>query len=255
MNEPYRAPDWFTLGDKMTEKTMSRIAGALGDLDMDVGVRNQPMLAHWFVLDSLLLSNQANREGSHANALALTRQCVEAISIIELGLCGHPQASDRLHEWQMDQLTPGALRQWLAAEVWPAYGTGIWDEPWAVFMAEFARATQPYAHYTSHLAQWQVRFHGAQASEGGYTGIIEIAPRAHDAQKATRITLFHLIIAFLLARVWVARFGQRDWEFVRDLNELRLAIGKSRYLDGHKTNWSQQFWMMVWNKEGGTILE
>jgi len=55
--------------------------------------------------------------------------------------------------------------------------------------------------------------------------------------------------------VWVARFGQRDWEFVRDLNELRLAIGKSRYLDGHKTNWSQQFWMMVWNKEGGTILE
>ena len=122
-------------------------------------------------------------------------------------------------------------------------------------MAEFARATQPYAHYTSQLAQWQVRLHGVQIAESGYHGVIEMAPRAYDSQKATRITLFHTIITFLLARVWAARFGQADQEFVGDLTKLKLAIGKSRYLDGHKTNWSQQFWMMVWNKDGGTIIE
>lgn len=249
-------PDWFTLGEGINERTMSRMADALSGLDMDVDVRSQPMLAHWFLRDSLALSNQANREGSHANALVLTRQCVEAISIIELGLSGHPQAPERLRDWQMDRLTPGGLRQWLSTEVWPAYGTGIWDEPWSAFMAEFARAIQPYAHYTSQLAQWQVRLHGVQVTEGGgYHGVIEMAPRAYDAQKATRITLFHIIITFLLARVWAARLGPTDQEFVRDLTGLQRAIGKSRYLDGHKTNWSQQFWMLVWNKDGSTILE
>lgn len=57
------------------------------------------MLAHWFVLDTLLLASQANRDGMHANALALTRQCVEAISITELGVCGHPDAEAILLKW------------------------------------------------------------------------------------------------------------------------------------------------------------
>jgi len=47
-----------------------------------------PMLAHWFMRDALLLANQANREGMHANALLLTRQCLEAISVIELACAG-----------------------------------------------------------------------------------------------------------------------------------------------------------------------
>ena len=34
-----------------------------------------------------------------------------------------------------------------------------------------------------------------------------------------------------------------------------VALGKSRYLDGHQTEWSQQFWAMVWERGGGTILE
>jgi hypothetical protein len=46
-----------------------------------------------------------------------------------------------------------------------------------------------------------------------------------------------------------------DQEFASLINRLRPALAKSRYLDGHETNWSQQFWTMVWHRDGGTILE
>ena len=48
-----------------------------------------PLMAHYFFLDSLYYANTANRDGAHANALAITRQYLEAMSVIELGLCRH----------------------------------------------------------------------------------------------------------------------------------------------------------------------
>jgi hypothetical protein len=118
---------------------MRRIADIVSSIQMVPQVRSAPMLAHWFVLDTLLLANQANREGMHANALALLRQCVEAISIIELGLSGHADAEATLLKWDADHLTPGKLRSWLQANVWSKYGAGLWSEPWSTFMLEFAR--------------------------------------------------------------------------------------------------------------------
>lgn len=109
-------------------------------------------MAHWFLLDSLLLANRANREGMHANALALTRQSIEAISIIELGITGHAGAAAQLNKWDKGKARPGELREWLSKNVWPSYGPGIWNEPWENFMAHLARANQPYAHYTANLA-------------------------------------------------------------------------------------------------------
>lgn len=47
---------------------------------------------------------------------------------------------------------PGKLRAWLENNVWPGYGLGLWTEPWAVFMREFAAAIQPYAHCGPSLA-------------------------------------------------------------------------------------------------------
>ena len=110
-------------------------------------------------------------------------------------------------------------------------------------MAEFARAVQPYAHYSTSLSQWQTRLHGfhetSQDGEkfDGY-GVIEIAPRAYDPKRATRITLFHAILTFLLARVWLAGQRSPDQQFAALVNRLRIALGNSAYLDGHKTGWS-----------------
>lgn len=249
-------PEWFTASEATTGEVMRRIAGSVSNLGMALQIRSAPMLAHWFLLDTLLLANQANRDGMHANALALTRQCVESIGIIELGICGHPEAEAVLQRWDADNLTPGKLRTWLEANVWSRYGSGLWAEPWSTFMREFAGAVQPYAHYGRNLARWQVRLHGVapQQPADALRAVIEMKLRAYDPQKATRITLFHAILTFALGRVWMAA-NPNDKPFAASINRLRVALGKSRYLDGHQTNWSQQFWAMLWQRDGSTILE
>lgn len=251
------APEWFKLNEEATSQIMRRIADAVSANEMTLQVKSAPMLAHWFILDTLLLANQANRDGMHANALALTRQCVEAIGVIELGMCRHPDAEAVLLKWEADELTAGKLRAWLQTHVWPGYGSGLWNEPWSTFMREFAGAIQPYAHYSRSLAQWQLRLHrfyNADEPNADSHAIIEMRPRAYDAQKATRITLFHALLSYVLGRIWQAA-NPADAEFAALMAGLGLALGKSRYLDGHQTDWSQQFWAMVWERDGGTILE
>jgi hypothetical protein len=84
--------------------------------------------------------------------------------------------------------------------------------------------------------------------------IIEMRPRAYDERKATRITLFHALLAYVLGRIWLAA-NPADAGFANLMARLGAALGKSRYLDGHQTDWGQQFWAMVWERGGGTILE
>ena len=210
------------------------------------------------MLDSLLLANRANREGMHANALSLTRQCLEALTVVEIGICGHEESESILLKWDKDELTPGKLRAWLERHVWPSYGSGLWSEPWATFMREFAAALQPYAHYGSKLAQWQVRLvpgvSPEESSAGATTIFIEARPRAYDAQKATRITLFHAVLTYTLGRILLER-NTSDVDFRSLIARLGGALGKSRYLDGHATDWSQQFWAMLWSTDGNTVLE
>jgi hypothetical protein len=252
-----KPPDWFLIGEESTSQVMGRIAESVSSISMAPQVKFAPMLAHWFVLDALLLANQANRDGMHANALSLTRQCIESITIIELGLCGHPDAEEMLLKWNENRIKPGNLRAWMQDNVWGHYGSGLWSETWSVFMREFASAVQPYAHYTPSLAQWQLRVVQTPAANGpdeDLTAVIQITPRAYDAQKATRISLFHIILTYTLGRIWMAA-NKSDVTFAATINRLGAALGKSRYLDGHRTDWGQQFWAMVWSTDGGTILE
>ena len=249
-------PLWFAISEKAKEPIMRRISSAVHDLNMHVQVRNAPMLAHWFILDTLTIANRANREGMHANAIALIRQSVEAISIVELGVCRHNLAEAKLLDWEGQRVTAGKLRMWLEAEVWPSYGDGLWSENWTDFMKEFAKAVQGYAHYGPELAQWQLRLHGTYqtGSESGKHAVVEVRPRAYDAQKATRITLFHAIITFVLGRVWsAANPDDKDFEFL--IEHVGQSLAESRYLDGAQTRWGEQFWAMMWNSDGSPILE
>jgi len=250
-------PDWFELLNGTIPEIMERLGGATSSVAMSDQVRFAPMQAFWFLADSLGLANQANRDGMHANALALTRQCVEAIGVVELGLCGHVDAEAKLLLWDQDKLKPGQLRAWLEAAVWPAYGAGLWTEPWSTFMGEFAGAVQAYAHYGRSLAQWQSRLRFIDDGAGPdqpIHGVIEFAPRAYDEQKATRITLFHALLYYLLGRIWLAA-NPRDRAFADLMEKLGEALGRSAYLDGHQTDWGQQFWAMVWMRGGQTRLE
>lgn len=250
-------PEWFRFSQALTAQIMSRMGEATSAVTMIDQVRFAPMQALWFVGNSLSLANEANREGMHANALSLTRQCVEAIGIIELGVCGHPEAEAKLLLWEQDNLSPGNLRRWLEGAVWPGYGTGLWTEPWSTFMGQFAGAVQSYAHYTRDLAQWQSglrRVHDANQTDKPFLAMLELGPRVYDAQKATRITLFHALLTYLLGRIWLAAHPT-DTSFAELMARFGKALSCSRYLDGHQTNWSQQFWAMVWMQDGQTDLE
>jgi hypothetical protein len=248
-------PEWFVLAEEATRPTMEHLRSAIEARSLPLQVKFAPTLAHWFVLDSLYLASDANRAGMHANALALTRQCIEAFSVIELGICGHADAEAMLHRWWDDEITAGQLRKWLSEQVWPQYGSGLWHEPWADFMANLAAAVQPYAHYTSKLSQWQLRFLGGSPGKMD-DHLIEIRPRAYDAQKATRISLYHGILTYALARMALAADSSAGNGFRAMISRLGKALGKSAYLDGHQTDWPHQFWAMTWSGETGSpILE
>lgn len=236
--------------ETVTGEIMDRVSNSLASSNLQLQVKNCPLLAHWFVLDSLYLANQANREGMHANALVATRQCVEALSIIELGLCKHPEAHLILAEWESDKRNPGKLRAWLEVNVWKHYGAGLWDEPWSVFIREFAKSIQPYAHYGRDLAQWQMKLHSVNNDEL----TLEIKPRAYDPQKATRITLYHALLTYILGRQWHAS-NRQDVVFGTMISKFGKALSESRYLDGNSTQWGQQFWALLWTKDGNVVLE
>ncbi len=247
-------PEWFVRNEEANPEVMKRVASATSAISMSLQVKFLPQKAHWFLLDSLLLANRANREGMHASALALTRQCFEALSVVELGLCRHSDAEGMLHKWEKDEISPGKLRAWLEANVWAAYGPGLWNESWASFMRQFAAALQPYAHYSAPLSQWQDQLLPDTVCQGDQTHkMIRIAPRAYDPQKATRITLMHAILTYVLGRIYIA--GNKDEELASFVTRLGSALSQSKYLDGHTTDWSQQFWAMLWSTSGVIVLE
>ena len=251
-------PEWFTLGEEANPLVMRRIADAVSSRFLPFHVEAAAMMAHWFILDTMLLANQANRDGMHVNALSLLRQCIEAISVLELTLSRHVETDAMLENWNADSVSAGKLRAWLQDNVWPRYGRGLWTEPWSTFMREFAGAVQPYAHYGRSLAQWQLGparyIETPETPDMPIKSIMQLRPRAYDPQKATRITLFHGLLTYVLGRVWIGNVGD-DAEFAAFIERFGDALGRSRYLDGHQTNWGQQFWAMVWERGGNTILE
>jgi len=58
-----------------------------------------------------------------------------------------------------------------------------------------------------------------------------------------------------MARIWIAASKRDDKPFEALIGSLGKALGESKYLDGHETDWEQQFWAMVWSGDGRTILE
>lgn len=253
----YTPPEWFTLTEPFVEATHSRIVVAVKNVALAPQVRSSPMLAYWFLMDALELSDHANRRGMHAPALAIIRQCVESLSIVELGLCGHGGAEQPLLEWEDDKKTNGALRQWLQSNIWGNYGDGLWDEPWSTLMREYAQAIQPYAHYSTALARWQmnIRSVDTQAELDGMTVLtVSLTPREYDPQKATRITLLHVITHYILGRVWSAAHPD-DSGYRALIHEMGDAIGRSEYLDGAGTGWAEQFWALTWRTDGTLTFE
>ena len=122
----------------------------------------------------------------------------------------------------------------------------MWAESWTDFMTNLAKAIQPYAHYSTKLAQWQGRLYDVEEQpDKTILAKLQLGARVYDSQKATRITLYHALLTFALSRIWLATDGSSDNDFRALVEKFRTALGKTVYLDGEQTVWEQQFWAML----------
>jgi len=243
---PAHPPSWFKLGEPLIWRWLSIALDILakrrtGKPSLD----HIPHCAAIHLLHCLETSIEANRRGRHAVAVATVRQCVEALSIVDVGFQETALRDPLLEEWRSEKKTLGAIRMQLARDVWPRYGSGLWSESWAEFFGEFAKAVQPYAHYSPLLQGWQFAMPpGSQlirGADGNYLFIAQIALNSYDGLKASRITLLFCLIAWATARIIQASGGDPRID-ATTVNQLGDEISKSGLLGRGKLNWHQEFW-------------
>ena len=242
-------PLWLTLSDKAVHIIYERLWRAACDNDLDLPRSLLPVHALRFLIYTLAYSDDANRAGRHAISMALLRQSIESMSIVELGIVRHIDRAQQLKLWYERKITPGNIRKWLEKAVWPNYGCGLWDESWSQYMGQFATALHPYAHFSPELMHWQERFFGFDDSGMGW---VMTENDAYDPQKASRITLFHSILHFTLGRILMENCAHADADFRSLVIEFGHALSNSKYLSGHRTDWANVFLAMMWTTEDGS---
>jgi hypothetical protein len=142
-----------------------------------------------------------------------------------------------LTAWKEGKRSHGELRKALQQSVWPNYGNGLWDETWTEFYGNLARAVQPYAHYTSELQGWQF---ATVEDEGGTEVTAMFGLETYDVFQATRITLFHMLLTYMLGRILLAH-GRNPDVMAKgdDIMKLGRALGSSKLLFKRGEWWAQ----------------
>lgn len=239
-------PEWFRLGNPL----MWGIPKAVYDfvssgIALSTNHENAVRCATIHFIHCLNLSVETNRKGQHAVAICLLRQCAESLTVIEVGLLCDPElSSSLLTAWLDGGKTSGGMRKELAHRVWPQYGLGLWDESWTDFVAEFGKALHPYSHYSPELQSWQIALAGDNAHkdpDGNYLLLAKIGLESYEANKATRVTLLHVLLSYILGRIVVENNGVPG-VMGDEVRALGKAIAASPELYQGKINWHQQFW-------------
>jgi len=182
-------------------------------------------------------SGHANRRGKHSAAVCLIRQSVEALTIAEIALQSREFAERNLLGWKEGKKSHGELRKALEKEIWPHYGSGLWDEPWSEFYGNLARAIQPYAHYSSELQGWQFV---TVDYDGGRNFTATYGLETYDPLQATRVTLFHMLLTYMLGRILLAHGKNADVVARREeILGLGRALGSSKLLFQRGEWWTQ----------------
>lgn len=231
-------PSWLRLGEQMLGPLLHDASVSLrGFTGPDFHVTQLPALALYHLAHCLDSSMDANEKGRHAVALSLIRQAVEAITLIELGLCDSGFSYPPLLSWSEGRKSHGELRKELERQVWPRYGAGLWNEPWSVYFASLSKAVQPYAHCSPELLQWNLAVLTRPQS-----GRFMVSAGTYDAGKASRITLLHVLVVWTLGRLIFANRPPQD-ALVQEtqIRELGSALAKSKFLLAGE-DWSVQLW-------------
>jgi len=245
-------PAWFQIGESVLWPTLELALQKVserrtGNMHLDL----MPECAAIHLMHCMEASAQSNQLGRHAIAICLVRQCVEAMTLIDIGLQEQNYRDGLLKDWSDESKSQGAIRKSLEREVWPRYGYGLWTETWGEFFGEFARAVQPYAHYTQLLQGWQFASPPGQqlsrSQDGNYRFLAQLGYNTYDGLKATRITLLHCLLAWTIARMIIANGGDSRIDLDR-VKELGGQLGKSDLLCGGALKWHDEFLPHMFDK-------
>lgn len=229
---------WLEIGQSLAPRVLQSVHAALSESKLsDLTLANVPKLALYHLNASLNASIESNIAHQPAVSLALLRQCVESLTVIEAGLQQPKRSELLLRQWRDGQLTTGGLRKQLESIAWPAYGSGLWNETWAEFFANLAKSVHPYAHYSPELQQWQI---AVVEHDGPSKMFVVTDGQTCDPLKASRITLLQILVVWTLARVVAAthpkHLSSNDTALT---NELGKALASSKLLF-HAADWSAQ---------------
>lgn len=241
-----KQPLWFTLGEGLMWPLVGMAATSCRAHKLSTpDLQALGELAIWHHAGCLETSIHANKRGKHSTALCLVRQSLEALSIAEVALQRPEFAEPLLTVWKEEKKTHGEIRKALERDVWPSYGRGLWAEGWAEFYGNVARAVQDYAHYTPKLQGWQFT---TLSHDGGQRAVVAYGLETYDALLATRITLLHILLSWMLGRVLLAH-GQNHDVLARqqDIVNLGDALGSSKLLFREGDWGSQLAPMMLFN--------
>jgi hypothetical protein len=193
-------PAWLYLHEELMPSIAHEYQRRLGSLntgDLTLDVIPECSLQHW--LECYDVAKDANLGGKHAVALCLLRQVVESSTTIELGLVDLSIARNLLDAWHDGSIQVGKIRAQLEKSVWRSYGKGLWDESWAEFFGNLAKAVHPYAHYSRELMGWRIHMFRREGDKSLYA---RMGYSQYDALKASRVTLLWSIAGYALARLF-----------------------------------------------------
>jgi hypothetical protein len=246
MKDP-KEPRWFQLGDALMWPLVGMSLASLSkrSSNPDLALVRQASGCH--LAGCLETSCVANERGKHSVAIALVRQALEALTLIDLGLHPSTFSDPVLDRWKSGRISHGEIRAHLEKEVWHSYGHGLWAEPWSEFFGNLARAVQPYAHYTPELQGWQdqvIEQHGEREAT------ITVGLLTYDPLKASRVTLLHMLLAWALGRILLVHRDNPDvLAREAEIHLLGESLSQSKLLIKNQ-KWGVQLLPHMWFRPG-----
>lgn len=231
-------PEWKSVAAEVAPVVLSLVDRELAQNESrDLHANLIPHLATYHLNACLNASIEANAAFQPSVAICLLRQCVEALTVIDVGFQDLSLRDPLFEEWRAGKTTTGGLRKCLAETVWPRYGVGLWDESWTEFFSNLAKAVHPYAHYSPELLGWQQSIVGF---DGGSGFLIATGPRGQDPVKASRLALLQSLVIWTLARLLFANRSSPDVISLKPaVDRLARAIGSSKLLFKSK-DWADE---------------
>lgn len=241
-------PQWLKLTDEMMIRVFRACHDAIiSNRSVNLDLSKIGDLALFHISGCLYTSAYSNERGLHSAAICLIRQCVEAMTIVDLALQNEVYREPLLEMWKSGKLSSGEIRKKLERDKWPLYVGGLWSEPWSEFFGNLARAVHPYAHYSPQLMGWQMAIEYGDDTGPKY---VRVGPAAYEPLKASRITLLHGIVVWTLARITIENCDLPcAVELKSESEALRLSINKSKLLVGKK-DWALELLPFMWFRPG-----